>query len=290
MASTPTQPKPVSRAPYALSVLLVIAAAIAAIASLVRPDLVHGPAVSVGSLRGTALVVLVVALPVLLASMAAVRRGSSLAFFGWLGALAFIAYQSVLFLFGSPFNGLFPAYVGMLSFAGWALIALAPQVPVGDIAARFGPRTPVRLVAGYLAIMTGLFYLLWLRAIVPALFASEEPAFLVGTGMTTGPGQIMDLAFLLPLCLLTAAWVWQRRAIGFVLAGALQVMLVIETISIGVDQWVGGMADPASPVVSAAMTPVFAGITVVALLVLGAFLRGTRQQVAARSAAAAVPG
>jgi hypothetical protein len=146
-------------------------------------------------------------------------------------------------------------------------------------------------VAGYLSVMAGLFYLLWLRAIVPALFASEEPAFLVGTGMTTGPGQVMDLAFLLPLCYLTAAWVWQRRVMGFALAGAVQVALVIETVSIGVDQWVGAMADPASPVVSAAMTPVFAGITVVALLVLGAFLRGARQQAHAREAATvAVPG
>ena len=241
-----------------LSIGLVTAAAFSAIASLARPDLIHGPAVSIGSLRGTALVVLVVALPVLLASMVAVRRGSQLAFFGWLGALAFVAYQAVLFLFGSPFNGLFPGYVAMLSFAGWALIALVPHIPVSDIAARFGPGTPVRLVAAYLVVMASLFYLLWFRAIIPALFASEVPAFLVGTGMTTGPGQVMDLAFLLPLCLLTAAWVWQRRAEGLVLAGALQVMLVIEAVSIGVDQWVGAMADPASPVVSAAMAPVFA--------------------------------
>ncbi len=288
-ASTPRQP--VSRAPYVLSLLLLVAAGFSAIASLVRPDLVHGPAVSVGSLRGTALVVLVVALPVLLASMAAVRRGSELAFFGWLGALAFVLYQAVLFLFGSPFNGLFLGYVAMLSFAGWALLALAPQVPVGEIASRFGPGTPVRLVAGYLVVMAGLFHLLWLRAIVPALFASEEPAFLVGTGMTTGPGQVMDLAFLLPLCYLTAAWVWQRRPLGLVVAGALQVMLVIEAVSIAVDQWVGAMADPASPVVSAAMAPVFAGVAVVALLILGAFLRGTRRPAdAPATRPAPVPG
>ena len=291
MASEPSARPHVSRAPYALSVLLLAAAGFSTVASLAIPDLIHGPAVSVGSLRGTALVVLVVAMPVLAVSMAAVARGSSLAFFGWLGAIAFIAYQSVLFLFGSPFNGLFFGYVGMLSFAGWALIALAPQVPVDGIATRFGPRTPVRLVAAYLSVMAGLFYLLWLKAIVPALFASEEPAFLVGTGMITGPGQVMDLAFLLPLCLLTAAWAWQRRALGLVLAGALQVMLVIEAVSIGVDQWVGAMADPASPVVSAAMTPVFAGVTVVALVIFGAFLRGTRQPVARRGIpTTAVPG
>jgi hypothetical protein len=273
------------RAPYVLSLLLLIAAGCATIASLARPDLIHGPAVSVGSLRGTALVVLVVAMPLLALSMAAVRRGSTLALLGWLGSVGYIGYQSVLFLFGSPFNGLFPAYLGMLSFAGWTLVTMAPVLPVAEIAGRFGPRTPVRAVAGYLTVMTLLFYALWLRAIVPALFASESPAFLEGTGMITGPGQIMDLAFLLPLCLLTSAWVWQRRAAGIVLAGIVQVGLVIETISIGVDQWFGALADPSSPVVSAAMAPAFGVVTLVALLVLGAFLRGTRRDTGNRDMA-----
>jgi hypothetical protein len=278
------------RAPFVLSILLAIVALAACVTSLARPDLIHGPAVSVGSLRGTALVLVVVAVPLLLASMAAARSGSLLALFGWLGALGFVAYQAVLFLFGSPFNGLFPLYVGMLSFSGWAVIALAPRVPALAIAARFGPNTPVRLVAGYLGVMAGLFYLLWLRAIVPALFASEAPAFLVGTGMTTGPGQIMDLAFLLPLCLLAATWVWQRRAVGLVLAGSLLVMLAIETVSIGVDQWFGSAADPASPVASATLAPAFAIVTVVGTTVLFLFLRGAREVRRAGVAGAGVPG
>jgi hypothetical protein len=266
----------VPRAPYVLGGLLAIAAAAASAASLAMPALIHGPAVSVGSLRGTALVILALAVPVLVLSMLAAARGSSLALLGWLGAAGFIAYQSVLFLFGSPFNGLFLVYVAMLSFAGWTLIALAPHVGVEAIGARFGPSTPVRLVAGYLVVMAVLFYLLWARAILPALFASERPAFLEGTGMTTGTGQVMDLAFLLPLCLLAAVWVWQRRPAGFVVAGALQVMLVLEAVSIGVDQWFGSMADPSSPVASATMTPAFLVVALVAVAILAAFLRGAR--------------
>ena len=264
------------RAPFALSSLLAVAALGAAATSFARPDLLHGPAVSVGSLRGTAIVILVVALPLLLASMTAARAGSTLALFGWIGAVGFIGYQSVLFLFGTPFNGLFPLYLGMLAFAGWTLIVMAPRLPVAALGGRFGPRTPVRLAAGYLTVMAGLFYLLWFRAIVPALFASEAPAFLEGTGMTTGPGQIMDLAFLLPLCLLTAAWTWARRPAGMVLSGVLLVALAIEAVSIGVDQWFGSSADPASTIASADMVPVFAVVTVIGVAVLALFMRGTR--------------
>jgi hypothetical protein len=47
-------------------------------------------------------------------------------------------------------------------------------------------------------------------------------------------------------------------------------MLAVETASIGVDQWMGHVADPSSP---AALTPVFAVLTVIGVVVLGLFLR-----------------
>lgn len=266
-----------SRYSYVLSTLLAIDAIAASAASLARPDLIHGPSVSVGSLRGTALVILVVAVPILLASMALVRRGSLLALVGWIGALGYISYQGVLFLFGSPFNGLFFLYLGILSFGVWSLIAIVPGLPVAEFGAQFGPRTPVRLVAAYLAILAALFYLLWLRAIVPALFDSVAPAFLVGTGMTTGPGQILDLGFALPVVVASAVLIWRRRPWGYLLGGSMLVMLAIESVSIGVDQWFGSVADPSSTVVSAAMVPVFAAIAAIGLVVFGVYLRGVRR-------------
>ena len=66
------------RAPWALSILLLVAAAIATVTALAMPDLVHGPAVMVGSMRGTDLVVLVLAIPILALAMAAARHASLL--------------------------------------------------------------------------------------------------------------------------------------------------------------------------------------------------------------------
>ena len=91
--------------------------------------------------------------------------------------------------------------------------------------------------------------------------------------MTTGPVQILDLGFTLPLLTLAAVLLLRRRPWGYVLTGALLVMLAIETASIGVDQWLGHAADPASPVASDALTPVFAVMTVLGLGVLALFLR-----------------
>ncbi len=262
----------VGRVPLALSIALALDTFAAVATALLLREALRGPAVSIGSMQGTALVLLVVTLPVLGASMALVSRGVTVAVIGWLGALGSIAYQSVLFLFGTPFNAFFFLYVAMLSLSIWALVALVARMPIARLADEIGARAPV-LVAGYLLINAALFLGLWLQATVPAVLSAGPPAFLDGTGMTTGPVQILDLGFTLPLMTLGAVLLLRRRPWGYVLTGTLLVMLAIETASIGVDQWFGHAADPASPVASAAMTPVFAVLTALGLAVLALFLR-----------------
>jgi hypothetical protein len=265
----------VGRAPVVLSLATAAVTFAASALSLLYGDALRGPAAMNGSLQGTALVLLVVTLPVLLVSMWLAERGSVLALLGWLGALAAIAYQGVLFAYATPFNAFFFLYVGTLSLGLWSLIVLALRTPIGELFAAIGTGAPVRVVAGWLLLNMGAFLLLWLRATVPAVFSSEPPEFLVGTGMTTGVGQVLDLGFTLPLMAAAAALLLQRRPIGYVLTGTMLVMLGIETLSIGVDQWVGATADPASTVVSMALVPVFAVLTVLGIGVLALFLRGS---------------
>jgi hypothetical protein len=262
------------RAPYVLSIALAVDAVFASVGSLIARDVLRGPAVSIGSLQGTALTIVVVGLPVLLVSMALAARGSARALIGWLGALGFVAYQGVLFLFATPFNAFFFTYVAMLSLSIWSIVALLIRVPVGRLAERFDARMPVWPFAVYLLVNAGLFLVLWLGATVPAVLSPDSPTFLEGTGMTTAPVQIIDFAFTLPLMGAAAVWLWGRRPWGYLLTGGLLVMLTIETTSIGVDQWFGHAADPASPVASADLVPVFAVMTTLGLAVASAFLHG----------------
>lgn len=263
----------VGRVPYLLAIALALDTGAAAATALLFREALRGPEVSIGSMQGTALVLLVVTLPVLLVSMALVRRGVPLAVIGWLGALGSVVYQSVLFLVATPFNAFFFLYVAMLSLSIWSLVTLVAQMPIVRLTEAIGARAPVRLVAGYLLLNAAMFLGLWLQATVPAVLSADPPAFLEGTGMTTGPVQILDLGFTLPLMVLGAVLLLRRRPWGYVLTGALLVMLVIETTSIGVDQWFGHAADPASSVASDAMTPVFAVLTALGLGVLALFLR-----------------
>jgi hypothetical protein len=261
------------RAPYVLSIAAAVAAAGASLASLLLRDALRGPEVGIGSLQGTAVAVIAIAVPVLTISMLLAERGSGRALLTWFGALVFIAYQGVLFLFATPFNAFFHIYVAMLSLSTWSFVALLSRTPVEAIAGQFDPRTHLRIYAGYLVVSVAFFVVMWLRATVPAVLSTEPPAFLEGTGMTTGPGQILDLGFFMPLAGLTAFLAWRGRPWAYLLVGGQLVMLAIESASIALDQWFGHLADPTSGLVSVDIVPVFAVLCGVGMAATFSFLR-----------------
>ena len=269
--SAATRPGP---ATTVLSILLLASSAIACVTALAMPDLIHGPAVMIGSMRGTALVMLVLGIPLLALAMATAHDGNVLAVVGWIAGLVFLTYQAWMFLFAVPFNGLFLVYVTMLAAGFWAIVALVASLDAERLTGRPGPAMPVRLLAGWMVGSSIAFYGLWLAKAVPALFASETPAFLEGTGMVTATNYVLDMAFFLPFTIVAAVALWRRTAWGVVAGGAMLVVLVLESVSIAVDQWAGSAADPASTVASAALLPMFLVVAMIGVVMVSLWVRG----------------
>jgi len=221
-----------------------------------------------GSARGTALVILAVGVPALLIAMGSAAKGSIRALIVWLGVIAYLSYNAVMFIFATPFNQLFLLYVAMFSLCFWSATSILHQVDLEALRARFSPRLPVRGLAAYALVIVALNGLVWLRNVVPSVLSSTPPSWLDGTGLGTHPVYVLDLAFWLPLMAVAAVWLWRRRPWGYVLVGSILTMWVIESVGVAVDQWMGSAADPASNVASASMTPVFAVLALIGLIPL----------------------
>jgi hypothetical protein len=88
--------------------------------------------------------------------------------------------------------------------------------------------------------------------------------------MVTNPIQMTDLAFGFPLTVLSAFWLWQRRAWGYVLAGAFLVYDVIESVSVATDQIFGHISDPGA---SLGAVPILVALTIVGLVPAVVYLR-----------------
>jgi hypothetical protein len=256
-----------------LALSLAICAVIACLAMLLDSGVLRGPAAMNGSARGTALTLLVTAVPLLLVSVVAARLGSSLAMLTWLGALGMLAYNALMFLFATPFNRLFLLYVACLALSVWSLGSLLLTIDVDDLEARFSPMAARRGVAAYIWVVVAFNALAWLGKIVPGLLKDGSPDFLRGTGMTTNIVYVQDLALWLPLMAVIAAWLWHERRWGPVLATAGLVMWVLESISVAIDQAYGAAADPSSPVASATLTPVFAALAIIGIVPILLLLR-----------------
>ncbi len=109
--------------PYILSGALVVVAGLSAGLSLLVPSQLTGSTVSTGNMRGTALALLVVGLPVLTTAVVQTARGSARALVVALGTLGYLLYQAVLFCFAVPLNNLFLLYVADLGLSRWSLVA-----------------------------------------------------------------------------------------------------------------------------------------------------------------------
>jgi hypothetical protein len=132
---------------YWLSAGLAVAAAAGSLLTFTVPAVLRGTAVMNGSARGTALVVLLAGVPALACSMLLAARGSAAAVITWLGSAGFLLYNSLMFVFATPANRLFPLYLAMLALSAWSAGAVLWQADVAAFGALFAARTPVRGIA-----------------------------------------------------------------------------------------------------------------------------------------------
>jgi hypothetical protein len=255
---------------YRFSSALVLVSAIAAAVGVFHAGVFHDVAMTAGNAQGTDLVILAVAIPTVVVSMILTARGSLRAQLVWLGALGYILYNSVFYAYAAHFNALFLVYAATLALSFWSVVVLLMKLDVDRLRHNFTPDTPVRIIAGYLVITILLFATLWLKDIIPAVLNNTVPSGLKGTGMVTNPIQMTDLAFGFPLTVLSAFWLWQRRAWGYVLAGAFLVYDVIESVSVATDQIFGHISDPGA---SLGAVPILVALTIVGLVPAVVYLR-----------------
>jgi len=99
---------------------------------------------------------MVVAVPVLFASISFTSRESARWLVVWLGTTGCIIHQGVLFLFGTPFNSLSLIYVAMLSLGIWSAVVLVRRIDLQEFTSRFDAKLPARTIAIYTATLAAL--------------------------------------------------------------------------------------------------------------------------------------
>jgi len=215
-----------------LTILLASSLAFVSIAGAFFPETYARDSASMGAQGvGQDLVDLFVVVPLLLLSFYYAARGNRLFTLIYGGTLFYILYSFIIYCFGVHFNQLFLLYCLTLSLSLFSFILLFSDLRGREIEKWFR-NAPVRLISVYLIVVAVIFYFLWLKSIVPALFHNEVPSDVSDYNLLVNPVHVIDLVFALPGLIIGAVLIRKNLGLGFVIASFALVFMILLTLAL----------------------------------------------------------
>ncbi len=216
-------------------------------------------------LRGTDVITLFVAVPLLLVSYFLYRRGSLRGYIFMCAMLLYFLYIGTTYTFSVLFNATFLFYTALFSTTLFATIIVFTTFDLQALADNLNPNMPHRGM-GIFMIVIGLGTLmLWISELIGPLLTGTAPANL-------GPYTTMfthgfDSAVITPATVITGIYLLKRKTIGDFLAAPLMILCTLIGVVVLSQTISQGMAGITFPI------PVYIGM-VGSWVVMGAFAVG----------------
>lgn len=215
-----------------LTILLAIFLALVSIAGAFFPETYARDNPSMGAQGvGQDLVDLFIAVPLLLLSFYYTSRGRRVASLIYGGTLLYIMYSFIIYCFGVNFNQFFLLYCLTLSLSLYSFILLISDLRHLQVEDWFDG-APVRLISVYLIIVAIIFYVLWLKSIVPATIQNTIPKDVSEYGLLVNPVHVIDLVFALPGLIIGAVLIRRRKSLGYIISAIALVFMVLLTLAL----------------------------------------------------------
>jgi hypothetical protein len=219
------------RSAYALSTVIALLAVAASLTGLLG-GVYRDNAWITAAFRGTDLVTLVLAVPLLLGGQVLSRRGSTRGHLVWLAMLGYMLYGYAFYLFGASFNALFLVYTALFGLSIWALVLAAGSTDAAAFVARIRPGMPRWPVVTYLVVVACGLGILWVAMSAGFVFTGQVPAPVVNSGHPTGVVFALDLSLIVPGMIVAGMWLLKKRPWGYLLGGFYAVKGTVYTVAL----------------------------------------------------------
>lgn len=171
-------------------------------------------------------ITLFLALPLLLISLIAYRKGSMRGTFLLAGTLGYFLVTYLFYTAMGMYNSLFLAYVSLLGLSFFAFLIVLSPLRELNVAQSFSEKTPHKPVGWFLIFNAVLMGVLWLSVVLPPLFdGTIYPEGLAH--YTTLIVQGFDLGLLLPIGFISGLSLLRKKPEGFIYAPVFLVFLSI---------------------------------------------------------------
>ncbi|MEL6591640.1 MAG: hypothetical protein AAFQ68_16230 [Bacteroidota bacterium] len=181
--------------------------------------------------QGKDMVHLLIMLPLMGFSLRQMHRQRS----GWMllfgGMIFTLLYHFFAYAFAVHFNDLFLLYCLILGLSFYLFVFFLRKVARIERERLFREDAPLRLIGGYLILVSLSLYVMALSEVIPALQNASPPDFLTENGLLTDPIQVLDLSIFLPSMLVAGILLIRQHTMGYLVSAVFLVFLLFRALS-----------------------------------------------------------
>ena len=175
---------------------------------------------------------LFIVVPLLLISLAFALRGNRVALLILSGTVFYVLYSYVIYAFGVHFNSMFLVYCAVFGTSFYAFLLCVTELTGLQAQQWFSDRTPNRATGIFFIVIATLFYLLWLKDVLPAILNNSVPANVVDNDLLVNPVHVLDIAIALPGLIATAILLFRKHSLGYVFAPIYLVFTILLALAL----------------------------------------------------------
>jgi hypothetical protein len=194
---------------YSFSLIITLLMTTASVAGILYQSFIYPTEELLKSFMPNDIVNLIIGVPILLGSMWLSRRGKLIGLLFWPGALLYVLYNYVAYIFGLTFNALYLLYLLLVALSAYTIIGLVASIDSSTVQDDLTGRVPERFAGGVIA---GLGLLFMLRVVAMMVLALANQTSIESTELA-----VLIADFLIsPAMIIGGILLWRRKALGYV--------------------------------------------------------------------------
>ncbi|MGM0666884.1 MAG: hypothetical protein ACQETA_06150 [Bacteroidota bacterium] len=181
---------------------------------------------------GQDIVDLFLVVPAVIISLIFMRKNNRIATLLFGGLVFYVLYSFIIYSMGVHFNLMFLVYCLTLGTASYVFIIYFYHMSRIDVKSWFKDKTPTMGLAIFFIVVAALFYLLWLRDVIPAILENKVPRSVSDYDLLVNPVHVIDISFALPGLIITAVLLIRKHNLAYILAPIGLVFMIVLTIAL----------------------------------------------------------
>lgn len=181
---------------------------------------------------GQDLVDLFLVVPATVISLILMNRDNKRATLIFGGLVFYILYSFIIYSLGIHFNLMFLVYCFTLGAASFTFIFYFYGLSRINVKGWYKDSTPNTTLAVFFIVIAALFYMLWLKDVIPAIISNTVPKTVSDYDLLVNPVHVIDISFALPGLIITAILLLRRHNLGYILGVTALVFIIVLTIAL----------------------------------------------------------